>query len=325
MTPPASAPSEASGPAHRVAVVGAGAVGGFYGGMLALAGVPVTLVARAAQVDAITRDGLAIVRADRRDVARVAATTEIPAIRSSDVVLVCVKSPDTREVANAIAPHLAPGATVVSLQNGVANADVLAEGLPGVVLASVVWVGVSMDAPGVVRHAGRGDLELGVARSGAGRPGASARAREIGAMFERAGVPCPVRDDIDAALWRKLITNCAFNAVSALGRARYGRMAAEPAVRGLMETVIGEAVAVARASGVEIDERSMIASVWNTAAAMSTQHSSTAQDIVRGKRTEIDMLNGFVADRGEALGVPVPVNRALHALVRLREAGDDLA
>ncbi len=320
-----SLPAPSLPPVRRVAVVGAGAVGGYYGGMLALAGVPVTLIARAAHVDAIARDGLAIVRADRRDVARVEATTQMTAIRTADVVLVCVKSPDTRAVALEMAPHLAPGATVVSLQNGVANADVLAETLPAVVLASVVWVGVSMDAPGVVRHAGRGDLELGVARSGAGRPGAKARAADIAAMFERAGVPCPVVDDIDAALWRKLITNCAFNAISALGRARYGRMAADPATRELMETAIREAVAVARASGVAIDEAAMIASVWRTAAAMAAQHSSTAQDVVRGKRTEIDMLNGFVVSRGDALGVPVPVNRTLHALVRLREAGDDLA
>jgi len=164
-----------------------------------------------------------------------------------------------------------------------------------------------------------------VARSGAGRPGAKARAADIAAMFERAEVPCPVVGDIDAALWRKLITNCAFNAISALGRARYGRMAAEPVIRELMETAIREAVAVARASGVAIDEAAMIASVWRTAAAMAMQHSSTAQDVARGKRTEIDMLNGFVVSRGDALDVPVPVNRTLHALVRLREAGDDLA
>ena len=308
-----------------VAVLGAGAVGCWYGGMLALAGVPVVLVGRATHVDAIRRDGLAIVRADRRDIVRVEASTSESAVAGADVVLVCVKSPDTRDAALAIRPHLGRNAVVVSLQNGVANADVLAAALDGVVLASVVWVGTSMEGPGVVRHSGRGDLELGVARSGAGRPGAAARAREVAAMFERAGVPCPVRDDIDAALWGKLIANCALNAVSALGRARYGRMAAEPAIRELMESVVREAVAVARASGIDVDASAMIASVWRTASAMAGQASSTAQDVLRGKRTEIDMLNGYVAERGEALGVPTPVNRTLHALVKLRETGDDFA
>jgi len=305
--------------------MGAGAVGGFYGGMLALSGVPVTLIGRSPHVDAIRRNGLAILRSDRRDIARVDASTEVGAIGSAQVVLVCVKAPDTRAAALAMRPHLAPDAVVVSLQNGVANADVLADALDQVVLASVVWVGTSMDGPGVVRHAGRGELELGVGRSGNGRAGAQARAREVAAMFERAGVPCSVVDDIDAALWRKLIINCAFNAVSALGRARYGRMAAEPAIRELMEASVREALAVARVSGVAIDEAAMIASVWRTAETMASQHSSTAQDIVRGKRTEIGVLNGYVAERGAALGIATPVNRALHALVRLREAGDDLA
>ncbi len=143
-------------------------------------------------------------------------------------------------------------------------------------------------------------------------------------MFERAGVPCPVTNDIDAALWTKLTINCAFNAISALGRSRYGRMAREPSVRDVMELAVREAVAVARASKVALDETALIAEVWKVADAMAEQYSSTAQDILRGKRTEIDSLNGFIARRGEALGVDVPVNRTLHALVKLREAGDDL-
>ena len=144
-------------------------------------------------------------------------------------------------------------------------------------------------------------------------------------MFERAGVRCPVVDDIDAALWEKLVVNCAFNAVSALGRSRYGRMARDDDVRHLMEAAVREAVAVARAAGIALDEAAMIATIWRTADRLAMQHSSTAQDILRGKPTEIDMLNGYVATRGRELGVATPVNRALHALVKLREAGDDFA
>jgi len=313
---------------HRlpaVAVLGAGAVGGYYGGMLALAGVPVTMIGRPAFVEAVRRDGLVIARSDRRDVVRVDAASDASAVAGADVVLVCVKSPDTHEAAVTMKPHLRPDAVVVSLQNGVANADAIAGVLDQVVLASVVWVGTAMEGPGVVRHNGRGDLELGVTRACAQRAGAMERARELGALFERAGVRCPVVDDVDAAMWSKLIVNCAFNAVSALGHSRYGRMAAEPAIRQLMETAVRETVAVARAAGIELDADAMIATVWRTAGAMASQFSSTAQDILRGKPTEIAMLNGYVAVRGEALGVPTPVNRALHALVVLREAGDDFA
>jgi 2-dehydropantoate 2-reductase len=309
----------------HVAVLGAGAVGCYYGGMLARAGAPVTLIGRAAHVDAIRRDGLVVERASGRDVVRLDASTDVRAARDADVVLVCVKSPDSAAAARELAPHLQDAAAVVSLQNGVDNADRMAAVVPQPVLAAVVYVGTSMEGPGIVRHAGRGDLVLGVPRSSAGRARARQRVTEVAAMFERAGVACPVSADIEAALWTKLTINCAFNAISALGRARYGRMAADPAIRDVMEAAVREAVAVARASEVALDERALVAAVWEVAGAMQGQYSSTAQDVLRGKRTEIDALNGFVVARGRALGVDAPVNRTLHALVKLREAGDDLA
>jgi len=309
----------------RVAVLGAGAVGCYYGGMLARAGVPVTLVGRAAHVEAIRRDGLAIEWDGRRETIRVAASTDVAAARAADVVLVCVKSPDTDAAARSLRPHLAADAVVVSLQNGVDNAERLRAVLSQTVFAAVVYVGAYMNGPGIVRHTGRGDLVLGASRADAARPGVAQRLAEVAALFEAAGIACPLSDDIDAALWTKLVINCAFNAVSALGRARYGRMAREPGIRALMEGTVRESVAVARASGVALDERRLIDAVWGVADALARQYSSTAQDILRGKPTEIDALNGFVAARAAALGIDVPLNRTLHALVKLREGGDDLA
>ena len=150
-------------------------------------------------------------------------------------------------------------------------------------------------------------------------------AKAMISLDEASGSQVFAADDIEAALWSKLIVNCAFNAISAVGRARYGRMAKEPAIRALMESAVRETLAVARASGVALDDAAMLASVWRTAEALPTQYSSTAQDILRGKPTEIDMLNGFVARRAVEFGIDAPANRALHALVKLREAGDDLA
>jgi 2-dehydropantoate 2-reductase len=314
--------SQTRGPG--VTVMGAGAVGCYYGGMLALAGVPVTLVGRIHHVDAVKRDGLVIERSDRRDVVTVNASTDARVVSSADVVLVCVKSPDTKAAAAAIKSHLRPESVVVSVQNGVENAHWMAATLDQVVLAATVWVGAYMEGPGVVRHTGRGDLVLGVPRACANRPGAAAHVKSVAAMFERAGVKCPVAEDIEASLWSKLVINCAFNAVSALGRARYGRMAREPAIRELMEAALRESLAVARAAGVHLDEEAMRATAWRTAEALSSQYSSTAQDVLRGKPTEIDMLNGYIARRADELGLPAPVNRALHALVKLCEAGDDL-
>jgi 2-dehydropantoate 2-reductase len=309
----------------RIAVLGAGAVGCYYGGMLARAGAPVTLVGRATHVEAIRRDGLVIEWDGRRETIRVAASTDVAAVRDAEVVLVCVKSPDTDAAARSLQPHLAADAVVVSLQNGVDNAERLRAVLPQPVFAAVVYVGAYMSGPGVVRHTGRGDLVLGASRADAARPGVAARLAGVAALFEAGGIVCPLSADIDAALWTKLVINCAFNAVSALGRARYGRMAREPAIRALMEGAVRESVAVARAAGVDLDPRRLIDAVWGVADALAQQYSSTAQDVLRGKPTEIDALNGFVAARGEALGVDTPINRTLFALVKLREGGDDLA
>ena len=308
----------------RIAVLGAGAVGCYFGGMLARAGAPVTLIGRALHVDAIASNGLVIEWADRRESVRVTASTRVEAAADADLVLVCVKSTDTQTAARALLPHVRDAA-IVSLQNGVDNADKLRDVIDRPVFAAVVYVGTYMNGAGIVRHAGRGDLVLGAERRTATRGDARSRRDAMAQMFARAGVPCAVTEDIAAALWTKLVINCAFNAVSALGRARYERMAKLGPVREVMTRAVKEAVAVATSSDVALDEAALLTEVWRVADALAGQHSSTAQDIARGKTTEIDALNGYIVSRGDALGIDVPVNRTLHALVKLREAGDDLS
>lgn len=305
-----------------IAILGAGAVGSYYGARLARAGLRVTLIGRPAHVAAINGNGLAIVEADGEWRVDIAATTDArAAVGAADLVLVTVKSPDTAAAVRAAADALPPGARLVSMQNGVDNAARIAGETRLPVYAAVVYVGTVNEGPGRVRHTGRGDLVLGVPRTLAGRGDAAGDLAAIAAVFERAGIPCPVAPDIESALWSKLVLNAAFNAVSALGNARYGTMAALAPVRTVMEDVVRETVAVARADGADLDPGEMIAGAWTLAAAMGQQLSSTAQDLARGKATEVDALNGFVAERGAALGVPTPVNRTLHALVKLREHG----
>ncbi|MDQ2804713.1 MAG: 2-dehydropantoate 2-reductase, partial [Pseudomonadota bacterium] len=152
---------------QRVAVVGAGAVGGFFGAMLARAGHPVVLVARPAHVRAIERDGLRLERAGSVESIRVDASVDLAAVRGADLILFCVKSTDTDSAAAAMAPHLDAGALVLSLQNGVENAAVIARHVACVVVPAVVYVATSMGGPGVVRHHGRGDLVIGALQPGA--------------------------------------------------------------------------------------------------------------------------------------------------------------
>jgi len=304
--------------AERVAVVGAGAVGCYFGGMLARAGVPVTLIGRAFHVEAIQRDGLFLERSDFQGYVRSDADVHIEAVRKAAIVLLCVKTVDTESAAVALAPHVGDGAILVSLQNGVDNVERIRRATGIDAIPAVVYVAVEMTGPGRVTHSGRGDLIIGELLSSTRRPG---RLEHVEALFTLAGIPCRVSDNIAAELWTKLVINCAYNAISALGRARYGLIKDNPLTRDVMRQVIAEVVAVATAAGVFLpDAEHLTTAALKLGQAMAEATSSTAQDLARGKPTEIDSLNGYVARRGAELGVPAPVNSTLHALVKLLES-----
>jgi 2-dehydropantoate 2-reductase len=298
----------------RVAVLGAGAVGCYFGGMLARAGAPVTLIGRAQHVEAIQRDGLWLESMRFQEWVPAAASTTVEAAADASVVLFCVKTLDTDESARSLAPHLNKGAIVVSFQNGVDNVARIRAAGGFEALPAVVYVAAAMTGPGRIKHTGRGDLIIGdPQRTHLGE------LELLAALFARAGVPCVVSDDIDAELWTKMSMNCAYNAVSALGRAKYGRVVRHPHARDVLRLAVEETAAVARACGIRLSDRELIEAAYRLGEAMSEAMSSTAQDIHRGKRTEIDSLNGYVARRGAELGVATPVNQTLHALVKLLE------
>jgi len=306
---------------RKVAVVGAGAVGSFYGAMLARAGHAVVLIGRPAHVDAIRRDGLRLEMAGKSESLTIDASSEIAAAHGADLVLVSVKSTDTEAVARELAPALARDAVVVSLQNGVENADVIARHVAATVVPAVVYVATAMPAPGIVRHHGRGDLVVGPRTRAAARdPALAGRLEAIASFFATAGVAVKVSADVVAELWSKLMVNCAYNAISALAQSSYGEMVALAPIRELQRTVVGEVVAVAAASGVELPLAAAVEAMERIAPAMPAQLSSTAQDVARGKPSEIDHLNGFVVRRGREVGIATPANQALHALVKLVES-----
>ncbi|MGE0063505.1 MAG: ketopantoate reductase family protein [Xanthobacteraceae bacterium] len=292
------------------AVMGAGAVGGFFGAKLAMAGAPVTLIGRPAFAEAIARNGLLFEHGGRIETIAVTATTKPAGVAGARYVLFCVKSGDTDTAAKAMAPHLAGDAVVLSLQNGVGNAERIRAHVSCPVVPALVYAASQMPKPGHVRHTGGGRLVIG----GADR----ALLDEVVALFARADVPVTISPDIDAELWTKLLTNCAYNAVSALTMMPYAKMLAMPEVKDVMRTAAEEVFAVARARGIKIDP-GIFDRLFDFAQSMPTQISSTAQDIARGRPTEIDYLNGAVVREGEVLGVATPVNRTLHALVRLLE------
>ena len=306
---------------RSTAVVGAGAVGSFFGAMLARAGHPVTLIARQAHVQAIEREGLRLQMAGRIERVRTAARTDIAAVRDADLVLFCVKSTDTESVAREMAPHLADGALVLSLQNGVENAATIARHVKQAVVPAVVSVATAMPEPGLVSHHGRGDLVIGPLDAEAANDAPLApRLQALVDLFASAQVPVRVSADVMAELWSKLMVNCAYTAISGLAQASYGQLAALAEIRALQETVVREVVALAAAEGVKLPLEPALEAMRRIAGAMPAQLSSTAQDMARAKPSEIDHLNGFVARRGSALGIATPANQALYALVKLVES-----
>ena len=308
-------------PFRSTVVVGAGAVGSFFGAMLARAGHPVTLIARPAHVQAIERDGLRLQMGGKVEAIRAAARADMGGVRGADLVLFCVKSTDTEAVAREMAPHLDDDALVLSLQNGVENAATIARQVRQRVVPAVVYVATAMPEPGLVSHHGRGDLVIGPLDAAAAEDVALAsRLRDLVDLFASAQVPVRISADVMAELWSKLMVNCAYNAISGLAQASYGRLAALDEVRALQETVVREVVALAEAEGVHLPLEPALEAMRRIAGAMPAQLSSTAQDMARGKPSEIDHLNGFVARRGAALGVATPANQALHALVKLVES-----
>jgi 2-dehydropantoate 2-reductase len=300
----------------RIAVVGAGAVGGYFGGMLARAGAPVVFIGRPSFVEAAGANGLFLDTVAFQERVKIVAAADLAAARDAEIVLFCVKTTDTRATAADLARVVAPGAILLSMQNGVDNAEQIRAASGLTALAAAVYVAASVPSPGTVKHVGRGDLVLG--------PPSEATAR-VAAVFARAGVPVKITDRLAGELWTKLVWNCALNAISALGKATYGEILASGNARLLLEAVVDEVLAVAGASGISLpafaERGAALAGAYKVAEQMAATRSSTAQDLMRGKKTEIDSLNGFIVRRGRELGVPTPINHALFTLVKLAESG----
>jgi 2-dehydropantoate 2-reductase len=302
----------------RILIAGAGAVGGFFGGLLARAGHEVVFLARGANLAALRARGLTVesVDGDFR-VAPVRATGDVAGEPPVGLVLVTVKSYDTAAAARAIAPVIGPETIVLSLQNGVENEALLAAvlGLPPLMRA-MTHIGAELVAPGVVRHVAEGTVYFG---EPTGRE--SARARSLAALLAAAGVRHHLASDILVRLWDKLAWNAAHNAVTALTRATVGAAVAVPATAHVVRAAMLEVVAVARAQGIGLDPERVERTLAFSRAHLGGLRTSMLQDLERGRPLEHEALNGAVVRLGDAAGVPTPVNRTLHGLLAALDPG----
>ncbi len=292
----------------KIAVMGAGAVGCYYGGLLAKTGHEVTLIGRPGHVEAVRRDGLRLQTADADLHVPLAASTEPNAVRDAEIVLCCVKTADTASAAATMAPFLRPDAVIVSLQNGIENPELLRATLPHEVIAAAVYVATAMAGDGHVRHHGGGQLVIGQ----------SLHSDTVAAVFAAAGVPVEISDNIEGVQWTKLIINCAYNALSAITALPYGQLVRHAGVEQVLRDVVDECLAVAAKAGI-VPVGDVREGVERIPRVMAEQTSSTAQDLQRGRRSEIDYLNGCIVRKGEVLGVPTPANRLLQTLVKIFE------
>lgn len=227
----------------KIVVMGAGAVGCYFGGLLARQGHEVVLIGRPQHVAEVQARGLRIETRQFDERVRVAASTEVAAAQGAQLVLFCVKSPDTESVGAELAPFLAPGALLLCLQNGVDNADRLRAVLPAhEVSAAVVYVATEMAGPGHVKHNGRGELVID----------ATSHSEAVARVFQAAGIPVEISDNVRGALWAKLIINSAYNALSAITQLPYGQLVQGTGTHDVMDDVVAECLAVAAADGVSL-------------------------------------------------------------------------
>jgi 2-dehydropantoate 2-reductase len=300
----------------KIAVLGAGAVGCFFGGMLARAGKEVLLIARDNHVQAIKKNGLSMEFQDSQEYVSIEASSNIKDIADADLILCCVKSPDTERVMREVKDLIKPDALILSLQNGVDNAERISQVVPNHAISAVVYVATGMGGDGHVKHFGRGELIIGQL---GGHENISVELEEICSLFLSAQIPCVVSSNIQRELWLKFLVNCSYNGISAIGQITYGEMVQQESIRQLIKDLTDEFLLVANQEKIDISLAEAQMANEQIAKTMAGQRSSTAQDLMRHKPTEIDYLNGLIVRKAKQRGLNVPNHQAIYALVKMIE------
>ena len=302
----------------RIAVVGAGGVGGYFGAKLARAGESVVMLARGAHLDAIRRDGLRVRSApEGESLAKVEAVESFAGQPPVDMALFCVKSFDTRSAAEALRPVVGPSTGVVSLQNGVDNEDIIDEVLGrGVALGGAAYVFAGIEAPGVIRHTFAGRIVFGELD---GR--VSDRATRLRDALARAGVPVELSGDIRRVLWEKYLLISAQAGMTALTRCPVGVLRETPESWRMYRRIMEELAALARAAGVGLPDDVVDTVMKQASTVAPVAYSSLHDDLIQGKRLELEALHGHAVRLGERHGVPTPMVLAVYAALKPHVAG----
>ncbi|MBU3587203.1 2-dehydropantoate 2-reductase [Polynucleobacter sp. 31A-FELB] len=302
----------------KIYVLGAGAVGCFFGGMLARSNKDTTLIARPERANAISADGLEMQCQKFQEIVSINVSHDLSALTDADLVLLCVKSPDTENTMKQVSSIIPKEAVILSLQNGVANVEIASSITNNPVYPAVVYVACGMHGQRVLKHHGRGELLVGSIN--AISPHELESLREICTLFESAAVPCEIAPQILKDMWLKFLVNCSYNAISGIGQIAYGEMVKVPEIVKLINGITEEFLQIAAQKGLHIERHEAMAANDAIAKTMSTQISSTAQDLRRGKKSEIDYLNGYIVKLGKEYEIPTPLNESVYAMIKMLES-----
>ena len=298
-------------------IIGAGAMGGLFGALLAPHAAVSLLTTNQEHAAVMGGHGLTLVDLDgatRRVPVRVLTDPQDYG-RRADLVLVCTKTRATAQAAATARDLLAADGLALTLQNGLGNLEQLVAAVGAQrAAAGVTSQAATLLAPGRVRHAGSGPTVLGIP------PGREEAITAVAGLFTRAGLETRISDDVDSLLWSKLIVNVGINALTALLRVPNGVLAQTPECDLLMARAVAEAVAVARALSIGLDGERQLERVREVCLRTADNRASMLQDILRGRATEIDAINGAVVACGRQAGVATPVNLLLTQLVQALEA-----
>ncbi len=289
----------------KIVVMGAGALGSLFGGLLALSGEEVVLVGREKHVDAINESGLKI--SGLTD-----ATVDLKASihpEEADLIFFTVKSYDTLETASKLI--LNDDTIILSLQNGLGNEEIIKKVVGNHhVIGGITSYGALFIEPGHIRHTGIGDTVIGELDGSV-----TERVSHIAKILSEAGIKTEVTDAIKQKIWEKLVVNAGINALTAITDVNNGKLLEISELNNLMYDASLEAVEVGLAFGIKLDH-DLIEQVEDVARKTAENRSSMLQDVSRGKRTEIDAINGMIVNIGAESGIKTPVNRILTSLVK---------
>jgi 2-dehydropantoate 2-reductase len=253
--------------------------------------------------------------------AHVKATAEVKEIAKTDLIIICVKSYDTKEAIVHAKPLIGETTQILTLQNGIGNVEILGEVVGfDKVIAGVTSQGATLIDMGHIRHAGKGETIIG--RLDGKIP---VEMRYLRDMFNQAGLDLRISRDITGLLWSKLIINVGINALTGITRLRNGKLIEFEGTRRILQESVAEATRVAKRKRIKLIYDDSLAKVESVCEATATNVSSMLQDVLRKKRTEIDFINGVIVRQAQGLGIPVPVNAMLVELIKTIESSYDAA